>query len=95
MDEADPLWRLPLWPAYADMLDSKIADLNNAPGSGMGGSITAALFLQRFVTQSKRWVHLDLYGWNNRHRPGRPEGAEAQTLRAVYRLIESRYGKKK
>ena len=95
MAEADPMWRLPLWPGYNDMLDSKLADLNNAPGSGMGGSITAALFLQRFVTQSKRWVHLDLYGWNNRHRPGRPEGAEAQTLRAVYRLIERRYGKKK
>lgn len=95
MEEADPMWRLPLWPGYNDMLDSKLADMNNAPGSGMGGSITAALFLQRFVTQSKRWVHLDLYGWNNRHRPGRPEGAEAQTLRAVYRLIEKRYGTKK
>ena len=69
--------------------------MNPVETLGTTGAITAALFLQRFVTQSKRWVHLDLYGWNNRHRPGRPEGAEAQTLRAVYRLIESRYGKKK
>ena len=93
-EEADPLWRMPLWAPYAEMLDSKIADMNNTAFSSFAGSITAALFLQKFVTQAKRWVHLDLYAWSPKPRPGRPEGAEPQTMRAVYRLIERRYGKR-
>ena len=89
-EEADPVWRMPLWAPYAEMLDSKIADINNTALSSFAGSITAALFLQRFVERSPRWVHLDLYAWSPKSRPGRPEGAEPQTMRAVYRLIERR-----
>jgi leucyl aminopeptidase len=87
---ADPVWPMPLWDSYDDELSSRIADLNNAPGSGFAGSITAALFLRRFVPDPKRWLHLDLYAWNNRDRPGRPVGAEAQCIRAVFELIRQR-----
>ncbi|GLK73832.1 leucyl aminopeptidase family protein [Ancylobacter dichloromethanicus] len=90
--EADPSWRMPLWPPYASMLDSRIADLNNAPSGGFAGSITAALFLQRFVTRAGAWLHLDIFAWNPTTRPGRPEGGEAQTIRALDALIAERYG---
>jgi len=88
---ADPLWPMPLWEGYDDELGSRIADLNNAPATGLGGSITAALFLRRFVTDPARWLHLDLYGWNGKDRPGRPVGAEAQCVRAVAGLLQHRY----
>ena len=91
-EEADPSWRLPLWKAYGSMLDSPIADINNAPGSGFAGSITAALFLQRFVERAGAWLHLDIYAWNPSSRPGRPEGGEAQTIRALDALLAERYG---
>ena len=90
--EADPLWRMPLWKPYAGMLDSPIADLNNAPGSGFAGSITAALFLQRFVERASAWLHLDIFAWNPSSRPGRPEGGEAQAIRALDALLAERYG---
>jgi leucyl aminopeptidase len=89
---ADPLWPMPLWDGYEDDLGSRIADLNNAPSGGMAGSITAALFLRRFITDPSRWLHLDIYAWNQRERPGRPAGAEAQGIRAVAGLIAARYG---
>jgi leucyl aminopeptidase len=85
--EGDPLWRLPLWKPYRKMLDSKIADLNNAPDGGFAGAITAALYLQEFVPAEIPWVHIDTFAWNNAARPGRPEGGEALTLRALYRMI--------
>ncbi|MFT3998540.1 MAG: leucyl aminopeptidase family protein [Asticcacaulis sp.] len=86
--EHDPLWRMPLWPGYRDALDSDIADLRNDPqGWAQAGSVTAALFLQKFAPQTGAWVHFDLYAWNPRGRPGFPVGAEAQTLRAVFRMI--------
>jgi leucyl aminopeptidase len=90
--EHDPLWRLPLWPAYDAWLDSKIADLNNAPSGGFAGSITCALFLQRFVENAKSWLHVDIYGWNPTAKPARPEGGECQAARAIYRLLGERYG---
>lgn len=89
--EADPLWRMPLWKPYASMLESPIADLNNAPGGGFAGSITAALFLERFVERAASWLHLDIYAWNPSSRPGRPEGGEAQTIRAIDALLTERY----
>jgi leucyl aminopeptidase len=92
MGESDPLWRMPLWRPYDQSLDSKVADINNVSSSGMGGSITAALFLRRFVTQAKAWLHCDIYAWNQTGRPGRPEGAECQGARALYALLVSRYG---
>jgi leucyl aminopeptidase len=89
--EGDPLWPMPLWSGYEDELASKVADLANASTSGFAGAITAALFLRRFVGASTPWLHVDLYGWNGRERPGRPVGAEAQAVRALYRMIAARY----
>ncbi|WP_426955865.1 leucyl aminopeptidase family protein [Muricoccus radiodurans] len=80
----DPLWRLPIHEGYASWLDSSVADLNNIGSRPMAGSIIAALFLQRFIASGTRWAHLDVYAWNDATRPGRPEGGEAQALRALY-----------
>ncbi len=84
---ADPLWRLPLWPGYDEWLKSPIADLNNVSSKPHAGAITAALFLQRFVTPGTRWAHIDAYAWNEQTRPGRPEGGEAMGLRALLAAI--------
>jgi len=83
----DPLWRLPLWAGYASWLNSSVADLNNVSNKPFAGAIVAALFLQRFVLPSTAWAHMDLYAWTDTTQPGRPEGAEAQTLRTVYAAI--------
>jgi leucyl aminopeptidase len=88
----DPLWRMPLWQPYHRLLKSGIADINNAPDTRFGGAITAALFLERFVPADLPWVHIDLYAWNGADRPGRPKGGEAMTMRAVYALLEARFG---
>jgi leucyl aminopeptidase len=87
----DPMWRLPLWQPYAEMLKSPIADLNNSAEGGFAGAITAALFLKPFVTKSKSWAHVDLYAWNGSAKPGRPKGGEAMTLRAFWLVIRNRY----
>jgi leucyl aminopeptidase len=84
--ECDPLWR-----PYRKMLDSKIADLNNAPESSFAGAITAALYLQEFVDPSIPWVHIDSFAWNPTSRPGRPEGGETLGLRALYRMLKTRF----
>jgi leucyl aminopeptidase len=89
--EADPLWRLPLWQPYRAMLDSKIADMNNVGTAPLAGAIVAALFLARFVERAKSWLHLDLFAWNPSTKPGRPEGGEAQTIRALMALLTERY----
>ncbi|MEE8272374.1 MAG: leucyl aminopeptidase family protein [Alphaproteobacteria bacterium] len=89
---ADPLWRLPLWRPYAKELKSTVADLGNVGEGGLAGAITAALFLQRFVSDSTPWVHLDIFAWNLADRPGRPKGGEAMALRAAFALIENRFG---
>ncbi len=89
--QADPLWRLPLWAPYGRHIESRIADLNNAGEERMAGSITAALFLKRFVSEARSWAHLDIYAWNKRARPGRPVGGEAQTMRALFALVAERY----
>jgi leucyl aminopeptidase len=90
--ENDPLWRLPLWPPYDAWLDSKVANLNNAPSGTFAGSITCALFLQRFVEGAKSWLHVDIYGWTPTAKPARPEGGECQAARAIYQLLSERYG---
>ena len=90
--ESDPLWRLPLWGPYDQMLDSKVADVNNVGAGGFAGSITAALFLRRFVSAAKAWLHCDIFAWNPATKPGRPEGAECQGARALYHLLMARYG---
>ncbi|MEM9531379.1 MAG: leucyl aminopeptidase family protein [Pseudomonadota bacterium] len=88
---SDPLWRLPLYAPYRDMLKSPIADLNNIGNTGMGGCITAALFLEHFVEPSTPWIHVDTYAWNASDRPGRPKGGEALGLRAMFELLRARY----
>src|SRR3979409_2367377 len=90
--ENDPLWRMPLWPPYDSWLDSKTADINNAPSGGFAGSIICALFLQRFVTEAPRWLPVDIYGRAPRGKPARPEGGECQAARAIYKLLGERYG---
>ncbi len=91
-EEADPVWPLPLWAGYEEDLASKVADLSNVAAAPFAGSIMGALFLKRFVTVAPKWLHLDLYAWNPKERPGRPVGAEAQCIRSLYRLIRARCG---
>ena len=88
----DPLWRMPLWEPYNDMLKSEIADLANAGGAPMAGSITAAMFLKRFVPDGLEWAHLDTYAWRDAASPGRPKGGDALGLRAIFRMLERRFG---
>jgi leucyl aminopeptidase len=88
---ADPLWPMPLWSGYDDDISSKVADINNASASTFAGAIIGALFLRRFVTQTPDWLHIDLYAWNPKDRPGRPVGAEAQAVRALFALLTERY----
>ncbi len=90
--ENDPLWRMPLWAPYDKWLDSKVATINNAPSGGFAGSITCALFLQRFVEPATNWLHVDIYGWTPSAKPARPEGGECQAARAIYKLLSERYG---
>lgn len=90
---ADPLWRLPLWQPYMKYLDSKVADINhiNTSGTGFAGSITAALFLSRFVENTESWVHFDIYGWAPADKPGKTAGGEAQGIRCLFDVISERY----
>ena len=88
----DPVWRMPLWPGYDGWLASKVADLSHISAQPFAGSVTAALFLQRFVEKAGTWAHFDIFGWNATARPGRPEGGEAQGIRALYGYLEGRYG---
>ena len=87
----DPVWRLPLWQGYDDWLKSPVADLNNVSSKPFAGAIVAALFLKRFVPEGVDHAHLDLYGWNDQTRPGRPEGGEAQSMRAVFAALKDRF----
>jgi leucyl aminopeptidase len=89
---ADPVWRMPLWDGYDEMLKSDIADLSNAADSPMAGSVTAALFLHRFVPEGVPWAHLDTFAWRPAARPGRPKGGEALGLRAVFAMLSERFG---
>jgi len=89
----DDLWRMPLWQPYAQMLNSEIADTNNIGGGGFAGSITAALFLSKFVEKAQHHIHFDIYGWTPTAKPGKPRGGEAQGIRALYRFLQQRYDK--
>ena len=88
---ADPLWRMPFWDPYEELIQPDVADLDNAPKGGFGGAITAALFLRRFVEQTKSFVHLDLYGWCPVAKPARTHGGACQSARAMLSVIEARY----
>ena len=87
----DPLWRMPLWDEYDDMLKSELADLANSSDSSFAGSITAALFLRRFVDSATPWAHFDTFAWAPSARPGRPKGGAAMSLRAAFHMLEKRY----
>jgi leucyl aminopeptidase len=91
-EQEDPLWVMPLYQPYKELLKSPIADLNNMASTPFGGCITAALFMEHFVTEETDWVHIDTWAWNQGNRPGRPAGGEAEGLRAVFRYLKDRYG---
>jgi leucyl aminopeptidase len=91
-DVGDPMWRMPLWAGYRASIDSEIADVRNDSAAwAQGGSVTAALFLQKFAPTTGAWAHMDIFAWNSRNRPGWPEGGEAQAIRACYEMLRRRY----
>jgi len=89
---SDPLWRMPLWKPYDEMLSSDVADLGNMTDAPMAGAVTAALFLQRFVPDGTPWAHLDTFAWRSGAKPGRPKGGDALGLRAAWEMLRKRYG---
>ena len=91
--ESDPVWRMPLWPRYDGWLDSKIADVNHISEGGFAGSVTAALFLKRFVTKTRAYAHFDIFGWTPAARPGRPHGGADQAIRGLFAALRERYGR--
>lgn len=93
-DRDDPLWRMPLWDGYADLLETDIADLGNAGSSPFAGSITAALFLKRFVPDGTAWAHFDTFAWRPSAKPGRPKGGAALGLRAAWAMLQARYDRR-
>jgi leucyl aminopeptidase len=88
----DPIWRMPLWDGYDEMLKSDLADLANSADSPMAGSVTAALFLRRFVPEGIAWAHFDTFAWRPAAKPGRPKGGDALGLRAAFAMLRQRYG---
>ena len=90
--EADPMWRMPLYDPYKDLLKSDVADMLNAAEGPFGGAITAALFLKEFAPDKAKWAHFDIFCWNGSPKPGRPKGAEAVSLRATWKVLKDRYG---
>ncbi|MDC1247210.1 leucyl aminopeptidase family protein [Amylibacter sp.] len=91
LEKNDPLWRLPFWNPYEDLIEPDVADLDNAPKSGFAGAITAALFLRRFVDKSKYFVHFDLFAWSQISKPSQSKGGACQSARAMLSVIEKRY----
>jgi leucyl aminopeptidase len=89
---ADPVWRMPLWAPYEGKLSSRVAEMNNVTADGFAGSVTAALFLKRFVEKARIWAHFDIFGWNPSDRPHAPAGGEAQAIRALEAVIARHYG---
>src|SRR5262245_42661165 len=87
----DPIWRMPLWDGYDEMLKSDLADLANSADSPMAGAVTAALFLRRFVPESTPWAHFDTFAWRPSTKPGRPKGGDAMGLRTAFAMLKSRY----
>ena len=88
----DPAWRMPLWRPYDAMIEGSVGDISNSgTGAGMAGSITAALFLRRFVEKAKAWAHFDVYAWNPKPRAHGPAGGEIQAARALFELLCERY----
>ncbi|MEM8686443.1 MAG: leucyl aminopeptidase family protein [Pseudomonadota bacterium] len=91
----DPVWRMPFWSPYDEWLSSSVADVNHISAGGFAGSITAGLFLRRFVEKARSYVHLDIFGWTPKAKPGRPIGGEACAIRALFEVIETRYSSRR
>ncbi|MDK2760831.1 MAG: leucyl aminopeptidase family protein [Sphingopyxis sp.] len=94
IERDDPLWRMPLWDGYADLLETDIADIGNAGSSPFAGTITAALFLKRFVPDGVAWAHIDTFAWRPSAKPGRPKGGAALGLRAAWAMLQARYDRR-
>lgn len=90
-EEGDPVWRMPLWRPYAKWLETPFADINNSGSSAFAGSITAALFLQRFIEKAKAWAHFDIYAWSQNAHPAKSVGGDAQAMRALFRVLKARF----
>lgn len=88
----DNMWRLPLWQSYKKGMKSKVADVSSTGSGPFGGAITAALFLEHFVSETTPWAHVDMSAWSYSERPGRPEGGDAMAIRAMYEMLSKRYG---
>ncbi|MEZ5825357.1 MAG: leucyl aminopeptidase family protein [Geminicoccaceae bacterium] len=88
----EPLWRLPLYQPYRKLIKGTTGEINNSGTKPFAGSITAALFLESFVSKAKAWAHLDIYGSNAESRPGRPAGGEAVAVRPLFEMLRKRYG---
>jgi leucyl aminopeptidase len=88
---SDPLWRMPLWKPYEEMLSSDLADIGNMAEAPLAGAVTAALFLQKFVPEGTPWAHLDTFAWRPAAKPGRPRGGDALGLRAAWEMLRGRY----
>jgi leucyl aminopeptidase len=88
----DPVWRMPLWKPYLETLKSPIADISHISQGGFGGSITAALFLQKFISSDTSWAHFDIFSWNPKVRPGRKVGGTDQAIRSLFEVLSQRYG---
>jgi leucyl aminopeptidase len=93
LHNGDPLWRLPFWQPYDNYLKSKVADVNHIFNGPFAGSITAALFLKRFVKNARRYAHLDIYAWVPEALPGKPAGGEPQSARALFEVVRNYYGR--
>ena len=89
---ADPLWRMPFWQPYDNMLKGTVGDVNHISNGPFAGSITAALFLKRFVKNAARYAHFDIYGWTPESKPGKPKGGEPQAARALFETLKKRHG---
>lgn len=87
----DPVWRMPLWAPYAQMLSSKIADINHISTGGFAGSITAALFLQKFVEKAETWAHFDIFASVATEKPWARPGGEAQAIRALFDVFSQKF----
>lgn len=89
----DPVWHMPLWAGYEDMLKTDMADIDNSPAGGFAGAITAALFLKRFIEEGAEWMHFDTFAWRPVAKPGRPKGGDALGMRAMWHYLKGRYAK--
>lgn len=89
----DPLWRMPFWEPYDQLLKARTGEVNHISQGAFAGSVTAAMFLKRFVSDARIYSHFDIYGWTPQDKPGRPEGGEPQGARALFRTFEDRYGR--